>query len=167
MLAREGKQLSEALERLDGRREWGVKLLVDRDALAAAAHARSPEVARLQQEIDERSGGAAYMLEQRLERLVRDLVDRLAGELADDVHARLGDWAADSVLNPPQNRELSGHEGEMLLNGAYLVEVERTEGLRRLLSELEDRHHDLGARLELTGPWPPYNFVSREAAAPA
>jgi hypothetical protein len=55
----------------------------------------------------------------------------------------------------------------MLLNGAYLVEVERTEGLRRLLSELEDRHHDLGARLELTGPWPPYNFVSREAAAPA
>jgi hypothetical protein len=167
MLAREEKQLREALERLDGRREWGVKLLVDRDALAAAARERSPEVASLQEEIAGRSGGAAYMLEQRLQRLVRELVDRLAAELADDVHARLGDWAADSVLNPPQNRELSGYEGEMLLNGAYLVEIERTDGLRLLLSELEERHGDLGARLELTGPWPPYNFISREAAAPA
>jgi Gas vesicle synthesis protein GvpL/GvpF len=167
MLAREEKQLREALERLDGRREWGVKLLVDRDALAAAARERSPEVASLQEEIAGRSGGAAYMLEQRLQRLVRELIDRLAAELADDVHARLGDWAADSVLNPPQNRELSGYEGEMLLNGAYLVEIERTDGLRRLLGELEERHRDLGARLELTGPWPPYNFVSREAAAPA
>jgi hypothetical protein len=55
----------------------------------------------------------------------------------------------------------------MILNGAYLVETKRTEGLRRLLSELEDRHRALGARLELTGPWPPYNFVSREAGAPA
>jgi hypothetical protein len=167
MLAREEKQLREALDRLDGRREWGVKLLVDRDALAAAARERSPEVASLHEESAGRSGGAAYMLEQRLQRLVRELVDQLAGELADDVHARLGDWAADSVLNPPQNRELSGYEGEMLLNGAYLVEIERTDGLRALLSELEERHHDLGARLELTGPWPPYNFVSREAAAPA
>jgi hypothetical protein len=167
MVARERRQLREALERLDGRREWGVKLLVDRDALAAAARERSPEVAALQDELAERSGGGAYMHERRLERLVGELVDRLAAELAEDVHARLGDWAADSVLNPPQNRELSGHEGEMILNGAYLVETERTEGLRRLLSELEDRHRDLGARLELTGPWPPYNFVSREAGAPA
>jgi hypothetical protein len=167
MLARDGRQLREALERLDGRREWGVKLLVDRDALAAAARERSPEVAALQDEAAERSGGGAYMHERRLERLVGEVVDRLAAELADDVHARLGDWAADSVLNPPQNRELSGHEGEMLLNGAYLVEIERTEGLRRLLHELEDRHKALGARLQLTGPWPPYNFVSREAGAPA
>lgn len=167
MLAREGMQLREALERLDGRREWGVKLLVDREALAAAARKRSPEAAVLQDELAGRSGGGAYMHERRLERLVGEVVDRLAGELAEDVHARLGDWAADSVLNPAQNRELSGHEGEMLLNGAYLVEIERTEGLRRLLRELEDRHKELRARLELTGPWPPYNFVSREAGAPA
>lgn len=167
MLAREREQLREALERLDGRREWGVKLLVDRDTLAEAARERSQEVADLQDQIAGRTGGGAYMLERRLERLVSEHIDRLAGELAKDVHARLADWASDSVLNPPQNRELSGHEGEMILNGAYLVETDRTEGLRRLLSELEERHSALGARLDLTGPWPPYNFVSREAGAPA
>ena len=48
-----------------------------------------------------------------------------ARELAEDVHARLQDWAIDAVVNPPQSRELSGHVGDMLLNGAYLVERAR------------------------------------------
>jgi Gas vesicle synthesis protein GvpL/GvpF len=167
MLTQERAPLRDALERLDGRKEWGVKLLVDGGALAAAARAHSPEVAALEQELGARSGGGAYMIGRRLERCVAEVTARLAGELADDVHARLGDWAGDSVVSPPQNRELSGHEGEMLLNAAYLVEAERTEELRGLLAELEERHRDLGARLELTGPWPPYNFVSRETGAPA
>ena len=69
------------------------------------------------------------------------------------------DWAIDAVTRPPQNRDLSGHEGEMLLNGAYLVETRSRRGLRELVAELEERHRALGARIELTGPWPPYNFV--------
>ena len=69
----------------------------------------------------------------------------------------------DAVSRPPQNRDLSGHEGEMLLNGAYLVEDERVDGLRDLVAELEQRHRALGARLDLSGPWPPYNFVPGDA----
>jgi hypothetical protein len=167
MLASEDVRLRDALERLDGRLEWGVKLLVSREALAAAARERSPEVAALEEELAARQGGGAYMVGRRLERCVAEVTERLAAELADDVHAQLGDWARDSVLSSPQNRELSGHEGEMLLNGAYLVDAERTHELRALLAELEERHRGLGARLELTGPWPPYNFVTRGAGAHA
>jgi Gas vesicle synthesis protein GvpL/GvpF len=159
MLESERGALADALERLDGRQEWGVKLIVERGALEEAARARVPE----DEAVPETSGGGgAYMLRRRLERQVRAAADRLAEELAEDVHARLQDWASDAVLNPPQNRELSGHEGEMLLNGAYLVEHDRVEPLRGLIEELEGRHRELGARLELTGPWPPYNFVPRQ-----
>ena len=111
--------------------------------------------------------GSAYLIARRVERSVAEVADQVAAELAEAVHARLSDCAVDAVLNPPQNRELSGHEGDMLLNGAYLVETDRTAELRDLLAEMEQRHGDLGARLELTGPWPPYNFVSRVAGAPA
>jgi hypothetical protein len=168
MLVERAEPLREALDGVDGRNEWGVKLIVTRDALAAAARECSPEVAALQAELDARKGGGgAYMLGRRLERTVADVSDRLAAELADDVHLRLSEFAADATTNPPQNRELSGHEGDMLLNGAYLVEADRTAELERLLRELEERHGDLGASLELTGPWPPYNFVARPAGAPA
>ena len=161
MLDREGEQLRETLARLEGRQEWGVKLLVDRETLAAAARERSDDLAALEKELAGRSGGGAYMTGRKLDRRVAEVTSRLAADLADEVHGRLGDWATDAVLNPPQNRDLSGHEGEMLLNAAYLVESTRTDELRELLAEIEERHRSLGARLELTGPWPPYNFVSR------
>jgi hypothetical protein len=159
MLEREHDTLAHALDALAGRQEWGVKLIADVDRLAEAARSRSEEAAALEDELSARTGGAAYMLRRRLERHVREMVDSLAAEVADEVHTRLQDWTNDAVIRPPQNPELSGHEGQMLLNGAYLVDAERVEGLRELVAELEERHRALGARIELTGPWPPYNFV--------
>jgi hypothetical protein len=166
MLDEQRRAFTAALELLAGRQEWGVKLLVDREALEAAARARRTE-GDTAEELDSRSAGGAYLQRRRLERQVREEADRLAVGVAEEVHARLQDWASDAVLNPPQNRDLSGHEGEMLLNGAYLVETPKVERLRELVSELEDRHRALGVRLEMTGPWPPYNFVPRDPAAAA
>jgi hypothetical protein len=159
MLADKRAEFEAALELLGGRQEWGVKLIVDREALEAAARGRSDEVAALEEQLASSSGGGAYMLRRRLERELRNAADRMIDELAEDVHARLQDWADDAVLNAPQNRELSGHEGEMVLNAAYLVQVEKVARLQEVVDELRDRHAELGARVELTGPWPPYNFL--------
>jgi hypothetical protein len=159
MLEREQATLIEALDVLAGRQEWGVKLLLDREMLEREARARSPEAATLEDEAGSRSAGGAYMLGRRLERHVREVADSLAAEVAEDVHAHMQDWAIDAVTRPPQNRDLSGHEGEMLLNGSYLVEDHRADALAELAAELEERHRELGAHIELTGPWPPYNFV--------
>jgi hypothetical protein len=168
MLEEERPQLEAALERLEGREEWGVKLLADSGALLAAARTRSAEADELERRLEGSTEGEAYMLRRRLERRLREEADALGAELAEDVHARLQDWADAAVLNAPQNRELSGHEGEMLLNGAYLVAGTKVERLRELVQQLAERHRDLGVRIELTGPWPPYNFVSgRSPAEPA
>jgi Gas vesicle synthesis protein GvpL/GvpF len=166
MLEREGDALGEALAALAGRQEWGVKVIVEPERLAAEARARSHSAPALEEELEARGGGGgAYMLRRRLERHVRELADALAREVAEQVHARLQDWALDAVSRPPQNRDLSGHEGEMLLNAAYLVEAERVGELRELVEELEARYRELGARIELSGPWPPYNFVPGGGAA--
>jgi gas vesicle protein GvpL/GvpF len=167
MVERERASLVEALEALDGRQEWGVKLIVDPDRLAEAARASSSEAARFEDQLAGRSGGSAYMLRRRLERHVRETTAALASAIAEDVHAHLADWATDAVTRPPQNRELSGHQGAMLLNGAYLIEAERVDGLRELTAELEEQHRSLGARIELTGPWPPFNFVPNRAGTAA
>lgn len=156
MLDARGPDLAATLDAVEGREEWSVKVLADpRALLAAAARDRGGEP-------DDADGGsgAAYLLQRRTEREDRAAAERIAARLADDVHARLQDWADGAVLNAPQNRELSGHDGDMLLNGAYLVERARSAGLRALVDELSERHRDLGARLELSGPFPPYNFTT-------
>lgn len=164
MLERERDGLTRALAFLGGRQEWGVKLLVDAERLAEEARARDADSAAFEPEVRTGGDGGAYLSRRRRERHVGELAGALATEVAEEAHARLQDWALDAVRRPPQNRELSGHEGEMLLNGAYLVEAERVDGLHRLVAELEERHADLGVRIELTGPWPPYNFVARDPA---
>ena len=153
MLEADRPTLTATLERLQDRQEWAVKLLVDPEKLEAVCGDDDPTTIT--------SSGAAYLLGRRAERERRAAADQLGRELAENVHARLQDWAVDAVVNPPQSRELSGHVGEMLLNGAYLVETARADELRALATELQERHEDVGARIEVTGPLPPFNFVSR------
>lgn len=157
MLGDRRDSLTAALGALDGRLEWSVKLLVDRARLEASLREPAPG-----DEARDPGSGAAYMLLRREERRLREAVDQRAVELAEDVHAQLQDWAEDARVRPAQNRELSGHEGDMVLNGAYLVERAKSDQLRDLVAELQDRHGALGARLELGGPFPPYNFVPEQ-----
>jgi hypothetical protein len=151
MLEREHDALERALMHLEGRQEWGVKLLVDPERLTERASPDAQPVSG--------GGGAAYLERRRQERATREAVHALAAGIADEVHSRLRSGAVDAVTRPAQNRELSGHAGEMLLNAAYLVDASGVEELRSCVAELEERHSSLGAHLELTGPWPPYNFA--------
>ena len=75
------------------------------------------------------------------------------------VQGPLLELARDARVNPPQNPELSGHEGEMLLNGVYLVSEGDAQEFRRVAGELRREFEDRGVTVDLTGPWPAYNFV--------
>jgi gas vesicle protein GvpL/GvpF len=159
MLTDRRDALLTALDGLDGRYEWAVKVIVDGERLMEAARAT---IAPEDPASAGRGEGGAYLLRRRADRAVREAADALRADIAERVHARLQDWAIDAVTRPAQNPELSGHRGDMVLNGAYLVERERTDDLHTLIEELEQHDRPLGVRIELSGPWPPYNFVGGE-----
>jgi hypothetical protein len=148
MLEREHDALTDALGRLAGRQEWGVKVLLDRHRDAPAG--------------EEAQGGLAYLARRREQLAAREEARGLAAELADQVDGALRVVAVDAVRLPSQNRELSGHEGDMVLNAAYLV-CDPGE-LRACVQTLQERYAPQGASIHLTGPWPPYNFVTSAAA---
>ncbi|HEY1596865.1 MAG TPA: GvpL/GvpF family gas vesicle protein [Thermoleophilaceae bacterium] len=159
MLARERGAFSAALDHLAGRQEWGVKVLLDEERLEQEAHARIGGASEIDRDLDSRGSGGAYMLRRRFERELREAAEALASQAAEAIHASLSAFALDAVTRSPQNRDLSGHEGEMILNAAYLVAAERLDEVHELVRRLEDEHRAVGARIEITGPWPPYNFV--------
>ncbi len=165
MLERERAALTSALRRLEGQAEWAVKVLVDEQRLMRAAQASSEPNGAGDQELDGQGEGGAYLRRRGLERQHRGAAEALASEVAQEVHVGLQSWAIDAVTQQAQNRELSGHQGEMVLNAAYLGARDRVDELRALVAEFEARYRDLGVRIELTGPWPPYNFVSSGSSA--
>jgi hypothetical protein len=155
MMADEGPALVEALERLEGKAEWGVKVFAEPGALERAAVERAQEGS----EREPLSPGAAYMDRRRRETRARENAEEIADGWGQSIHQRLEACAAEALLNPLQRRELSGHDGDMLLNGVYLIEDEVAERFRELVSELGEDHRSRGVAVELTGPWPAYNFV--------
>jgi hypothetical protein len=161
MLAGEREVFHDAIERLAGKTEWGVKLIAEPEALARAATARGAAASA-----EERgSEGTAYMNRKRREANAREEEDRIAGEWTEAVHERFAGIAAEALLNPLQRPEVSGHVGEMLLNGVYLVDDREIENFRQHVERLAAEFRDLGAAVELTGPWPPYNFVKSSIEA--
>jgi hypothetical protein len=155
MMSREGPALVEALERLDGKAEWGVKVFAEAGALERAVQERAKEGA------DEGpiSPGAAYMERRRREARARENAEEIADGWAQEIHERLARCAAEALLNPLQRREVSGHDGDMLLNGVYLVEDEKVDRFRELASRLGEENRARGVAVAPTGPWPAYNFV--------
>jgi hypothetical protein len=155
MLEREGPGLAEALQRLEGKSEWGAKAFAEPGALERAAAERASEGPGA----EALSPGVAYMHRRRKEARAREEAEEIADGWAQEIHQRLAGAAAEALLNPLQRREVSGHEGEMLLNGVYLVEDGNVDRFRRLASEVGGAYSNRGVSVELTGPWPAYNFV--------
>jgi gas vesicle protein GvpL/GvpF len=150
----------EALARLSGKDEWGVKIVVQRVRLEDHARSRTAEA-------DDVAGseGVAYVARKKLAAAVRGEADRILDAVVRETHARLEEWSAGSVVLPAQNRELAGYDGDMVFNAAYLVEHERVHNFSRLLDELRTQYGPVGFGFELTGPWPAYNFAQEEAQA--
>jgi hypothetical protein len=161
MLDREQEVFAEALHRLEGKTEWGVKLIaepgaVDRAAADSGTHDDDSSAA---------TPGVAYLREKGRQNRARERGTELAEQWAGDAHELLAAQASEALRNPLQNPELSGETGEMLLNGVYLVDDSEIDAFRDVVDEVDRRYRDLGASAELTGPWPPYNFVKSSIEA--
>ncbi|HEY1633115.1 MAG TPA: GvpL/GvpF family gas vesicle protein [Acidimicrobiales bacterium] len=141
--------LGSALRRVDGRFEWGVKASEDPEH-----RDRSPDPP---QPTPGQGGGTAYLLRRRVQLSARERAGADLAQAAEDVHTTLAEVAVASRRHPPQDRRLSGQESAMVLNGAYLIDEDRTDEFVAMAAALDDRHPELS--LELTGPWPPYSFA--------
>lgn len=136
-----------ALDRVEGRAEWSVKVVVPP---AGTDVAGEPEP----------TGGAAYLQRKKAENDARREQQDRAGRLGDEVHRRLAGHAVASRLLQPQDPQLSGHRGTMVLNGAYLVDVDEGDRFAALVDDLVRANPDV--RIDYGGPWPPYSFAVLE-----
>ena len=154
MLEREHDVLGSGLRELRGKLEWGVK-----------AFARGPDA----QGGGQRSGvaagtagpgsGAAYLQSRLAERQAQERADGDLQQACEHVYSELGAVSVADRLGAIQRREVSGRDEPMILNALYLVENARRDGFLDRVAALREDVAEAGLTLEVTGPWPPYNFV--------
>jgi hypothetical protein len=149
MLTRDHDELVAALRELDSKLEWGVKAFAVPSTGAVAVGPTGPAAAT----------GTAY-LQSRLTQ--RDAGAKRQADLdqaCDELHTELAGIATAARLNALQRPEITGHDAVMVMNASYLVASEQRADFDRRVVALRDPMLERGLELELTGPWPPYNFV--------
>jgi hypothetical protein len=139
------KKIDALLRRVSGRQEWGLRVTLDeRRALVRATGNGAP------------ASGTAFLLQKKAE---KDAARRLAARArveADHLFDHLASHADDARRRRPS----ADTPGRLLLEAAFLVPVTRARAFR---AETARRARALardGYDLSLSGPWPPYSFVT-------
>lgn len=150
LLTEHREQITATLDLLAGKQEWGVKLYHSGQGGGRLA-AGDPE-----------STGKAYLRRKGDEVRTQQEEAGLARERATAVFEKLAALAAEATLLPSRNGKGGELGRRLLLNGAFLLADEAVQAFERAARELGGA--DEGIEVELTGPWPPYNFVHLDLA---
>jgi hypothetical protein len=152
MLMREHDNLTLGLQHLQGRLEWGVKAYASERPSSASREdpAAADPVA---------TSGTAYLQGRLAARQAGERIQHERERACEELHAELCTASVAGRLGALHRPEVSGRDAAMLLNGFYLVEGAQRDAFMRRAAELSETMSSVGLELELTGPWPPYNFV--------
>lgn len=150
MLRDRGPDLRQTLARITARREWGVK---------AYLALEQPSEPGQEPRTDREKPGAAYLKRRKAELNARQDARQQAMTSADAIYAELSRLADAARTYPPQSPEIAGSPASMVLNAAYLVPEDRADDFAAAVTGLAAKHPSV--QLSLTGPWPPYSFVSQ------
>jgi hypothetical protein len=139
-VARLRSQIERALDRVDDRREWVVRVA----AVSEAAKPPKRQTAK---------SGTSYLMARATARPRRSRATPGARRVARELVAELKAYADQVVQRPSE-------AAHVLYDGALLVSRARERDLGNAVRQWAPRLAPVGCRISLTGPWPPYSFVS-------
>jgi len=143
---------------LRGREEWGVNVFRDRATLLKAITSLSPRLRDLEARASGASAGQAYLLRKEIESSLADearvesrrvigLIERGLSSVSD----------AQTSLGVPKSDQST--QGNLIARFAFLVSREKFAQFRTAAEQLAAENDRAGFQIELTGPWPAYNFA--------
>lgn len=143
---------AEQLARVEGAREWGVRLV---RVLADEPQPAGPTPRR------EGMSGTEYLSARRAALTASERAEQDAAGAAERLERTLAPHVTDTVRR-------GGNPGSsLLLDVAALVPRGHEAGLTSAIEALGQELRRDGLDVELTGPWPPYSFVSLDEGGPA
>ncbi|MDP2907144.1 MAG: GvpL/GvpF family gas vesicle protein [Nanoarchaeota archaeon] len=155
-LEEENENLKKLIEKIKGKQEFGVQICWDEKIIGQKLAEENEEIKRLKEKIKGQGRGTAYFYEQR----IKDALKKEMGKSADAYFKKFYEQIKNQVDNIRVAKIKKMEEGkEMLAHFSCLVYKDKTEQLQKELTEINDLE---GFSVILTGPWPPYSFVSLE-----
>jgi hypothetical protein len=143
---------TDVLDKMQGKIEFGLKILWDRDKVVAAIERDNDEIRRLKDEITRNAASSTYFARMQLGRLVEAAMEEASNRYVNHIHEQLKEVSVAS-----RSSKVIGDR--MILNAAFLVERKDEKSFDEKVKAVSLQYEDL-LTFKYTGPWPPYNFVN-------
>jgi hypothetical protein len=158
MLRERTDDLLPVLERLRGREEWGVNVYFDASKLRAGILRSGHKTAGLENKAAAASPGQSYLERKRIDSFRAREARLEIGRVLDRIEDRLL-GASDAAKRLRVLKMESGDQGRIVGRFAFLVRRRRFEHFQAAARNQLKSLQTAGFSLELTGPWPAYNFI--------
>ena len=150
------RNLTDALARLKDKSEFGVRGGCDLsdleemcfsssrnfDAVFSSVSSSIAEIVRDSISSDDPQAG--------IEAIIQGFSDRIHGALSE---------ISTEAIHKANAPSMFTDEGEVILNGTYLVTIVDEKNFKAKVAELAREFAACGVSIEVSGPWPPYHFV--------
>jgi len=154
-------KIKEALNRIRGKQEWGVKVyLKDKEKFEQVIKEKNEVIKEKEKEIASLPEGIAFFMEEELKEVISREVGEELNNTVEVLFEGLKKQAIDATKCKILGKELTGRCEPMVLNSAYLIPEEKIEDFKEKAEGLNQEIQAKGFYLEYSGPWPAYNFTS-------
>ena len=157
MLSEKGTELRQILEHLRGREEWGVNVFCDQSVLMSSITSVSPVLRELAERAAQASPGQSYLMQKKIDTLKVDEARATLNGVVEEIEKSLSEQSDDAKRLRVLRVEVEEY-GELKAKFAFLVKRSGFDRFRDVAERVAREHQAAGVRLELTGPWPVYNF---------
>ena len=166
-LADQASDLSSVFERVSGADEFGLRVHRRDTVMLESIHEFDPDMAKLRQQAQAASPGQRYLLERKLADEGKGAVRAAAQRMAKQIFEELRAISRDALSRPLTPEPGGGRvpDATLVLNGAFLVDRKRVDEFRAAVGAHVRDYQPRGLAFDFSGPWPPYNFVSKGGRA--
>lgn len=159
MLRENATDLTAIIERLKDREEWGVNVYCDRTVLLDKIAEVSPRLREMAESAKQASPGQSYLMQKKIDALRVDEVKVEIERCANEIEEKLKVESVGATKLRVLKVETTEY-GELKAKFAFLVDRKNFDRFRDVAEDLAQSMQSKGIRIELTGPWPPYNFAT-------
>jgi hypothetical protein len=153
-------QIMENLHELDGKEEWGVKLFCDYTALPEYIKQTCEQVIQMEREINESKPGKAFILKRKAEELIKNECHKELQEYGQLFFRQIESLSSKTRINPLLPKEVTGRDDEMILNIACLIQKDNIGMMLKKTELLRQEFLKVGLLPDVSGPWPPFSFIT-------
>jgi len=158
------RRIASFLDYIEDKEEWAVKVYANAEEVRAHVEHSDEFLQRLGRPPD--APGARYLHEKRLRRELDRVAADARRQMVERIRTALEPGAVEEKrlrLSPP---ELTGRRDDMVLNAAFLEAEGQVEPFLQRVETLAEEYRPRGLTIEVSGPWPPFNFCPALGVGP-